>query len=525
MRFIPFAFSALTGVLLILVFPRFDIEILAWVAFVPLFFSIRGQGLKKSFINGLIAGVVANLGILYWTTVAMSVYGRIPWVLSGVILLLLAGIISVLYFGPFALAVEYLSGKGIIEALSAPVLWTSLEFIRNYLFTGFPWENLGYSQYLNLPLIQMSEYTGVYGVSFIVMLANASIYSLLEGILKEGRSIKFKKWVGAVLTACLILGICVFGHRRLSEVRNSSNSAPRLKVGLVQGNIDQDRKWNPAFQEETMNIYIGLTRSLASEKPGLIIWPETAVPFYFQSDHRYRPQVFSISRELNSFVLVGSVAYGFVRSELDYFNSAYLISPEGKEMGRYDKIHMVPFGEYLPFPFSILYSFVGKVIGAVGDFTPGEKSSVFLIPQGGFGVLICYEIIFPELSRRLAYDGANLLVTITNDAWFGRTSAPYQHISMATFRAVENRRFIARAANTGISGFVDMTGKIVLATDIFKPAYLAGEVGMERSLTFYTNYGDVFSWACLFMSVIFFWKTLGRLKFPLLSNKIKVLWQ
>lgn len=525
MKFIPFALSALTGVLLVLIFPTFDIEILAWVAFVPLFFSFRGQGLKGSFIAGFIAGVVANCGILYWTTVAMSVYGRIPWALSGVILLLLAGILSALYFGPWAAAVEYLSGKGIMETLSAPVIWTSLEFIRNYLFTGFPWENLGYSQYLNLHLIQMSEYTGVYGVSFVVMLANASIYSLLEGILMEGRSVQFKKWVGAVISACLILGICAFGHRRLADVRNASASAPRLKVGLVQGNIDQDRKWNPAFQEETMNIYIGLTRSLASEKPGLIIWPETAVPFYFQSDHRYRPQVFSISRELNSFVLVGSVAYGFVRSELDYFNSAYLISPEGKETGRYDKIHMVPFGEYLPFPFSLLYSFLGKVIGAVGDFTPGEKSYVFLIPQGGFGVLICYEIIFPELSRRLALDGANLLVTITNDAWFGRTSAPYQHLSMATFRAVENRRFIARAANTGISGFVDITGKIMLTTDIFKPAYLSGEVGLEKYLTFYTYYGDVFSWACLLVSAILFWRTFGRLKFPLLRHKIKVLWQ
>jgi apolipoprotein N-acyltransferase len=194
-----------------------------------------------------------------------------------------------------------------------------------------------------------------------------------------------------------------------------------------------------------------------------------------------------------------------------------LISPEGKEIGRYDKIHMVPFGEYLPFPFSILYRFLGKVIGAVGDFTPAEKSHVFLIPQGGFGVLICYEIIFPELSRRLAHDGANLLVTITNDAWFGRTSAPYQHLSMATFRAVENRRYIARSANTGISGFVDITGKIIRTTDIFRPAYLAGEVGLGKNLTFYTKYGDVFSWACLFISAMFLWRITGRLKISLLS--------
>lgn len=504
------ALSIASGILLILSFPRWNLEPLAWVAFVPAFVSFRGMGMKRAFLMGFVTGLAANTGILYWTTVAMAVYGHIPWVLSILLLLLLASILSALYFGPWAMAVEYLGGKGVPEVLSAPLAWASLEFIRNYLFTGFPWESLGYSQYLNLPLIQMAEYTGVYGVSFVLMLVNASLYSFISSPLPWWERVRVRgMWLA--MSGCLLLGLYTFGNRRLSEIRRSQSSLPRLRVGLVQGNIEQDKKWDPAFQQETMNIYTSLSAKASQDPTGLIIWPETAAPFYFQSDLRYRPQLLHLPQELRTYLLFGSIAYGDVAGRVRYYNSAFLVSPEGLEVGRYDKLHMVPFGEYLPFPLHFLYPIFDKIIGSVGDFTPGKDASLFTLPDGKFGVLICYEIIFPELSRRLAREGAGLLVTITNDAWFGATSAPYQHISMAAFRAVENRRYVARAANTGISGVIDMAGTIVLSTDIFRPAAVTGDVGMGNDTTFYTAYGDVFAFFCLLVLTVLIFLSLRSL--------------
>jgi apolipoprotein N-acyltransferase len=241
---------------------------------------------------------------------------------------------------------------------------------------------------------------------------------------------------------------------------------------------------------------------VAKEKPDLIIWPETATPFFFQDEKEYQPIVLGIPQKAKAFLLFGTPFYRIERGQVNHYNSAFLVSASGGLVGRYDKVHLVPFGEYVPLQ-EILF-FVGSSLGeGIGNFKSGGKIINFSIPQGKFGVLICFEIIFPDLCRKFVKNGANFLVTITNDAWFGKTSAPYQHLSIAAFRAVENRVYISRAANTGISGIIDPKGKILKQGDIFTEEAINGVIHMSQTKTFYTLYGDVFGWICSGLSIIF----------------------
>jgi apolipoprotein N-acyltransferase len=286
---------------------------------------------------------------------------------------------------------------------------------------------------------------------------------------------------------------------KIGVVNQQIGQNPPLKIGLVQGNIDQSIKWDESFQKETLKIYEKLSLKVAEEKPGLIVWPETATPFFFQDAKEYQPLILNIPKQTNAFLLFGTPSYKIVRGKVHHYNSALLVSPSGELNGKYDKIHLVPYGEYVPFG---EYLSLGSLGEGIGNFKSGKEIYNFCLPQGKFGVLICFEIIFPDLCRRFVKGGANFLVTITNDAWFGRTSAPYQHFSVATFRAVENRVFIARAANTGITGLIDPKGKIVNRGGIFTEEPMNGTIRLSKDKTFYTLYGDVFAWLCSAFSII-----------------------
>jgi apolipoprotein N-acyltransferase len=303
-----------------------------------------------------------------------------------------------------------------------------------------------------------------------------------------------------IFTGLVLLGLLIYGHLKMEVVERHVNQNPPLKIGLVQGNIDQSVKWDQSFQIETLKIYNKLSYTVAEEKLDLIIWPETAIPFFFQDAEEYQPFILDISKKTNAFLLFGTPSYKIERGRVVHYNSAYLVSPSGELVGKYDKIHLVPFGEYIPM--QDLLFFIGSLGEGIGDFKPGKTIFNFSLPQGKFGVLICFEIIFPDLCRRFVKRGANFLVTITNDAWFGRTSAPYQHFSMATFRAVENRVFVARAANTGITGFIDPTGKILKEGRIFTQEAMIGTIRLSDLKTFYTLYGDIFAWVCSALSIL-----------------------
>ncbi len=481
--------SLLSGILLILSFPKFDLEFLAWLALVPLFYAIEGKGFAQSFKIGFLTGFASFLGILYWIIVAVHTYGYIPLTLSSLILLLLVAYMAA-YMGAFTFLTRFVQLRlGLETVLFAPVLWVSLEYLRSFLLTGFPWANLGYSQYLNLPLIQMSDITGVYGISFVVLLVNAALYTVLRQWKK-----KIFPYREVIATALIFSGFLVYGYFKMSAVEREMAGQPSLKVGLVQGNIDQSIKWSESFQKETLEIYQRLSLKVAREKPDLMIWPETATPFFFQDSAEFQPIVFAIPEKTNAFLLFGSPSYKIRQHKIYHYNSAYLLSPSGELAGQYDKIHLVPFGEYVPL--SNLLFFIGSLGEGIGNFKPGKEIYNFSLPQSKFGVVICFEIIFPDLCRRFVKRGANFLVTITNDAWFGKTSAPYQHFSMAAFRAVENHVCVARAANTGITGLIDPRGKILRQGGIFTEEAMSGTIRLMRKKTFYTLYGDIFAWLC-----------------------------
>lgn len=490
-----YALALLSGVLLILIFPLGNIKELAWISLVPLLFAVQGKKTYKGFLLGSLAGFVFNLGLVYWVTVSMTTYGKLPMILSVLVLILFALYLSMFVSLPVCCSCYVEEKQGIEIAHTLPFFWIASEQVRSWFLTGFPWENLGYSQFTVLPVIQIADITGVYGVSFLLVMVNCVVFSLLVSLIYK-RGISFQK----MAVAFMLLGISLgYGWVRLSLLKQGQDTA--IKVALIQGNIPQDVKWDPAFLDETMKIYSQLTMETAPQKPNLIIWPEAATPFYFQSEKAYQGQVAKLLSKTAAHLLLGSPSWERTADGMQYFNSAFLVSPDGQIQGRYDKIHLVPYGEYVPL--KRFFPFIEKMVEGIGDFSPGRETAVLHFPGGTFGTLICYEIIFPDLVRRFAKNGATFLVNITNDAWFGRTAAPYQHLSMAVLRAVENRRPVARVANTGISALIDADGSILQSTNLFTPAAITGIIFKRTIKTFYTRYGDVFAFLCIGISVLF----------------------
>ncbi|MFV1950683.1 MAG: apolipoprotein N-acyltransferase, partial [Nitrospinota bacterium] len=307
------------------------------------------------------------------------------------------------------------------------------------------------------------------------------------------------------ISSLAILILCVsYGLWKINIHKSMSSLVTPVRVALIQGNIEQDQKWVPAYQEKTFNTYKDMTLAASKKGMDMIVWPETAAPFYFQRDRKYRQRIFDLTKESGDYLLLGSLSSKYDSGKIQMFNSAFLVSPDSKITGKYDKIHLVPFGEYVPF--HRFLPFVDKIVeGGIGDFEEGKDYTVMTIPGGRFGVLICYEVIFPDLVRRFVKNGAQFMVNITNDAWFGISAASYQHISMVTLRAIENRVPIVRAANTGISGIIDQTGRIVKETDIFVRTSIYGDIFPKAYRdTFFTAYGDIFAYICLFLTVVFF---------------------
>jgi apolipoprotein N-acyltransferase len=484
--------AVLSGILLILAFPQFNLEILSWLALVPFLWSINKKSLLRAAFLGFISGFTFFAGLLYWVYNVLTEYGHIPGWLSIFFLLLLFAYLS-LYFSSFAFLLRWISHKtGLSEIFFAPPLWVSLEYIRGFLLSGFPWELLGYSQFQTLPMVQIAEITGVYGVSFIILLSNVALYRAALNLASR----HWKKGPQEILLAGILIAVTgVYGLWKLSEMEKPGKPGREYGVALIQGNIRQDIKWEPRFQEETLKIYSQLTLRAKDSRPDLIVWPETATPFFFQNTYPFQGRILELASQMKAPLLFGAPAFERKELQINHFNSAFLVSPEKKILGRYDKIHLVPFGEYAPL--AGVLGFTRDIIGAMGDFTSGKEVKDLSLPWGNFGVLICYEAIFPDLTRQFVDRGANFLVNITNDAWFGKSSAPYQHLSMVTLRAVENRVPIARAANTGISALIDPSGRVVASTDLFTREVLSGKIRISSSSTFYSQWGDLFSFLCL----------------------------
>ncbi len=485
--------ALISGALFVPGFPPFDLYPIAWIAIVPLLMALQGKNLKSSFLIGLLTGFVYFAGTMYWVFNSMYSYGNIPAGLCVLFVILLCTILGA-YVGLFSLLYRYVSSKSPVPAfITVPVIWVSLEFVRTYAFSGLPWSSLGYSQYKFLPLIQIADITGIYGVSFIVAAFNGAVFDLITYRQNKAvDSVPAAGWPQLLsLPLCIAIGIiCIFyGNSKLKESDNSR----KIVVSVVQGNIDQGKKWDRMFQMEVIDTYKRLSLDALKGSPDMIVWPETAVPFIFGTDEIPTEEITEFQKGLGLHLLFGSVLKrGSSMSQLS--NSVVLMSPEGEVLSTYDKMHLVPYGEYVPF--RKFLPFINKLVAQVGDFIIGKETVVMETPFAKIGNLICYEIIFPGMVREFVAKGANVLVTITNDAWFGRTPAPYQHFSMAVFRAIENRVPVVRSANTGISGFIDAKGRVIDKSGIFVEAVLTEEIAIGDEKSFYSRNGDLFAYIC-----------------------------
>lgn len=513
--------AVLSAILLVLSFPNFNLSFLAWIAFVPLLLAIGNQRPRTAFLLSYLCGVIFFLGTGYWL-----IHVTLPGMIAAVLFL-------ALYFGIFGSVAGYvLHIRNHGALLFIPALWVAVEWLRSNLLTGFGWALLAHSQAGALPVIQVADITGAYGTSFLVMLINAAIFITI----RDFRT-KAPRAIPSLAVAVIVLYVsAAYGTVRIKNIF----AGEELKVSVVQGNIPQSEKWDPDFKNAIIDKYERLTKEAAKDNPDLIVWPESSMPGFLSMEKPLSDRMKALSMSAGTNILIGAP-----REEDSYarfYNSALLFSGEGRIVGRYDKIHLVPFGEYIPF--KKIFSFAEKLTKSqIGDFSPGTEYKVFkffierrsvdesaswkLLKKAKFSCLICFEDIFPDLSRQFVKNGANFLVNITNDAWYGRTGAPYQHMQCSVFRAVENRVNVVRAANTGISCFIDQKGRITDMVEsggdlLFVDGIKTCSIILTPTRTFYTVHGDIFAYLCMLYVFLFIVYVVIPTGFGLNSGSMKL---
>jgi apolipoprotein N-acyltransferase len=464
----------LSGILLISIQPPVSLFPIAFFALVPLLSSIEKDNLHISFFSGFATGVVSYLGLIYWVIIAMNRYGGIDITLSALILVLFVLYLSC-YTGLFALSCGWLEKRFSIPVyVSSPLVWVLMEYARGSTMYGFPWSFLAHSQHNFLSFIQVVSITGTYFISFLIVAVNAIFFSLWRR-----KKISF---IYVSVIAVLFLGTLVYGFVALT----GKSETPRKSVTIIQGNIQQDVKWDEAFKIKTINKYVQMTLK-SGRTADLIVWPETAMPFIFDQETYANKFVKALPSDLNATLLFGTISKS---KSGRYRNSSYVIGKTGDTIGVYSKVHLVPFGEYTPL---LTYlPFLEKLTASGGDFVPGDGHKPIKTDIGNIGILICYEGVFSYITNETVREGAQVLVNLTNDAWYDRTSAPYQHFAFYIFRAIETDRYVLRAANTGISAIIDPKGHVDAKTPIFTEETLKGSFAMKNTKTFYVRYGDYF---------------------------------
>jgi len=489
-----FLLPLISGVLLALSFPKYGGPAFSWFALTPLLVHLAAVAVgprrsARAFRAGLLCGFAYFAGTVYWTSGVMAQYGGIAAPVAMAIAALLVAFLA-LFPAFFALIQTSIVARyGTAGLLLAPAIWVATELGRTWLFGGFPWALLGYSQTRVLPIAQFASVAGVYGLSALVALVSASV---AVAILRTDRT----RWLAAVTAAVAVAACYVWGAARLADGRLVRGSKT-VRVGLVQGNVPQDVKWEPAFAGDILLRYLSATRRAAERGAALVIWPESSTPFYYQRSPQAEA-VRQLAREKNIWILLGSDELDPVERTVSY-NSAFLVRPDGTTAGIYRKVQLVPFGEYVPF--RRLLFFAKPLVQAVSDFAPGTAPVMLPFAGGAISTAICYEVVYPALIRDGILRGSTLLTTITNDAWFGRSSAPYQHFDMAAMRAIEHGRYLARSANTGISGIVDPYGRVIMTSDLFTQQVLVGDVRLIEELTLYARVGDVVAYASVLVTV------------------------
>lgn len=439
-----------------------------------------GVGARRGFALGALTGVVHYSGTVYWTSEVVRTYGGLGWPAA---VLAAGGLVlymSLYVAGAAAVIGLFVQRLGVRGLWLAPAVWVAAEYARGHVFGGFPWIPLGGAVVTLLPLAQLASLVGVYGVScFLAVLATAIVVAL-TGTPRTAR--------GTVAFAVvLLMTVSVWGALRLRDGA-LAREGEAFTVGLVQGNIAQEDKWNPSLAPDILGRYLALTREAVAAGARFVIWPESATPFLFDEDPVSADAVRALVRESGTPLLFGTDEFE-PGPPARFFNSAFMLNPDGATAAVYRKMRLVPFGEYVPF--RRLLFFVAPLVESVSDFAPGTR--VTMLPVAGHmaSTAICYEVVYPHLIRQAVLEGSELLTTVTNDAWYGRSSAPHQHYALASMRAIEQGRYLARAANTGISGIIDPYGREVARSGLFETTVVTGDVRFIRSRTVYATIGDV----------------------------------
>ena len=478
-----FAALALSAVLLAAPYLAPNFFPLAWIAFVPLFWAIdRAETLRRAVFHGWLLGTVAHLIGFHWLVYTINVFGGFSYPISSVVFLLYA-ILQGVQMAIFAYLVHRF-GFGPLQILPA-VFWVALEFWFPLLF---PWY-LANSQ-VSFPLfIQTADLVGPYGASFLLMWFNAAAYRLVYSD-KTARRSHLPALGFCVIVALMSL---VYGYHRLGAVAEEIAAAPKLLVAAVQGNIDIDLKWNPSLVRQNLEKHKNLTRSL--DAVPLVIWPESAVEVWLPDQLQYLPDDLMPPLPEQSHFIFGAKSFRGKPGTANFmaFNTAFFTDAAGRILGTYHKQVLLAFGEYLPF--AKLLSLLPAMPFSDG-FTAGTGSVAFEMPGGiRIGALICYEDLMPDLSRDFVKEtGANLLVNLTNDAWYGKSVGPWQHARLAQSRAIETRRSLLRVTNTGVTSLVNAKGELVESVPMFVPDVLKTSVDILDGETYYVRYGDWFAW-------------------------------
>lgn len=487
----PLGAAALAGALLSVAFPPLDLGLIAWVAFIPLLWAIeKAHTPVEAALHGAAFGAAFFFLDVRWVYQTLAIHGHFPPVPAAA---LVVGMVLVLALVPaaFGWLTAIFARWGWKPAVTAAFLWTGLEYVRANALGGFPWDLTGYSQVGRLTLVQIADVTGVYGVSFLVVLVNAALWEVLRRLGSRERP----PWGLAMVAAVALVATIGYGTLRLAQFP-AEDSGRDFAVGVLQANIPQEIKWTEEARDYTFTAYENIGAAAVDRGARLLVWPETSVPVLFGPTSQGWKRTGDISARLKVPMLVGAPSEVVEGGQLQYYNSAFLV--DGKSLRyRYDKIHLVPFGEYMPLSWLLP---IGPGIAArEEDYTPGELMTVMhLTGCPAFSVLICYEAIFPDLSRRAVANGARMLVNITNDGWFGATAAPYQHFQMARMRSIENRLWLIRCANTGISGAFDAAGRVVRSIPLNTEGLFVVSVPSQPApLSLYSQWGDLFAWGCI----------------------------
>ena len=503
----------------------------AWFGLTPLLWAVLSCGsgprpLRRAFLLGYLSGVLWYMGNCYWIYATMHIYGGLPPVVS-VLLLVAYSLVLGLYFGLFAAGIALVrqkTGSTRLALVSAPFLWTALDLAAARI-TSVPWDQLGYSQIDNQAITALAPWTGVYGITFLIVAVNALIaWEFLSGGL-PGRVIGNRPaW--RVALALIVFALAAMAYA-LPE-----NPAPTDTAVLVQPdlNVGGEGFWSGQEWDRNMGQFAALAAEPRSKStgyiagipetgaplgqvapgahpasPDLVAWPESPAPF-IQGDPRLEPWLRAIAQKVNAPLVVGGIGLESQpgEPELRYYNSAMIIGADGSHLGRYDKIHLVPFGEYIPF--QDLLAFAHKLTGRVGAFSRGTQRKTFLLGAPGatqhrYGVFVCYEAVFADEVRHFAANGAEVLVNISDDGWYGDTSAPWQHLNMARMRAVENRRWLLRDTNNGTTAAIDPYGGVRQSIARHTVGELTAQFAFSSDVTFYSAHGDVFAWICVLLSL------------------------